>query len=1210
MVRKLLSLIVLLSWFGSNAQTVAIGSGDNVCLNELLNFQANTTGSVTAYNWNFGDNSTSTQKNTSHEYTQYGPKNVTLEVTFADGSKGSASKSIMVHDLPTANFSLANANFCFNQQNVCLTDNSTMGATTNGYANRLVLWGDGAQTATSNPANSSVCYSSYPNIGTYKILVEVVNDKGCEDKWEQTITILKDYIPSFYVNKKQAQCNEQEFCFVNDSTTRASEVQSWEWDYGDGTTETGNWGQSCHTYTSKGVFTVTFKVKLTNGCEAELKKTITVNFPKVETNISIGDTVLCYPQAFSFANPVVAGATYNWELYDSNQTIIKVAGYNIVQQIPVPCPGDYYVRLKLKLGNCVDYSRFVKISSQGIAPSFKVLNKNQCQLEDTVYFLNQSKQHPDARPSYLWKFDDNNASNCIGIPPNCNYDTSFNTQHYYTDTGCYVPVLIVTDLESGCVDSSAGIVSITNPVSIKFEAKINRPCIGIKAAYDVRFFHNLCDAKIETCLDSLLDPTLFGDFAPVAYYPSVADSNGFVTVGFAVTLGSEKIYRSADTSDYYIDSSRICQDTIWYHNMFQLFPEPILDFTLERDPLCLPVKAKLRYNGGQDDKIAFIKYTWEPSQAVQTHLVLPDTVPDIEHLYTKEGAYDIFILIEDTNGCYHYEYKKELFGYHNSIRVDSIICLGDEVIFKDSIRYWNDPKAYWEEYNGTETMSWNFGDGNGFDSTSHWPSYTYANKGNYIVQLASVDANGCTDTTTVNIEVTGVNANILNKAEIYLCDQIIQFFDSSYFDNASTNDLIKEYYWDFGDYSTESFLEDPFHYYSSNGEFTLTHAITSEAGCTDTAQFTVYLSGPEPYFEILSDSVGCVPFTAKFKSTSTKVSSLIWKMGDATNTTIYSQNDTILEFTYTEPGIYYIYLDGSDSFYNADANNTYTCSAIFPDTNRAVHEVRRIVVLPIPQASFEFIEPVCVNQPVVFNSTSDTIYKEYKWNIDGFDTLTLQQQLTYTFKQAGTFDIGFYPHYIPQGPYQRQCYDTAFDQIEVSEVIANFGFVEEGLCSEFKFFDSSIYASSYSWDFGHPESDDDNYSYLQNPEHEYGKDSGTFEVCLIVNNEFNCLDTMCKTVEGKYYSELILYNVFTPGGDNFNETFSFDVENTKTYLLKIYNRWGEKVFESTDPNEGWDGTDYITGLELPSSTYFYILDYGFNCDKKARVVEGIVALIR
>ncbi|MBT8326598.1 MAG: PKD domain-containing protein, partial [Bacteroidia bacterium] len=917
MLRKLTLIILLLARFSVFAQTVSISSNDYVCLNELISFQGITTGSVSSQIWNFGDNSSSTQINTSHQYSQYGPKNVTLEVTFSDGTKKTATKSIVVHDLPAADFSLSNSNFCFHQQNVCLTDNSTMGATTNGYSNRLVLWGDGAQTATSNPANSDVCYGSYLNTGTYTILLEVVNDKGCENKWQENITILKDYIASFYFNKNQAECNQQRVCFTNDSTTLSADVQSWEWDYGDGTTETGNWGQACHIYTSNGVFTVSLKVKLKNGCEAILKKNVTINFPKVETNISFGDTVLCWPSAFSFSNPVVAGAQYNWELYDADTNIIKIAGYNIIQQVVVPCPGDYFVRLKLKLGNCIDYSRYVKISSQGVVASFHALNKNQCSLEDTVYFLNTSKQHPDAKPIHFWRFGDYNAPNCIGIPPNCNNDTSKNSQHFYSDTGCYNPVLIVTDTVSGCIDSATGIVSITNYDEIEFEVKINRPCIGTKASYDVRFNNNLCDAKIKTCLDSLLDPTLFGDYTDVTYYPTVADTNGWVTVGFAVTLGSERIYRSADTSDYYIDSSRICQDTLWYHHWFRLYPEPIHDFKIERDPQCLPVNAKLVYNGGEDEKIALIKYVWEPNQAVQTINVYPDTVPDIEHLYTEEGLYDIFILLEDTNGCYEFKYEKQLFGYHNSIRADTIICLGNEVVFKDSIRYWNDPTPYWEQYNGVESISWDFGDGNGFDSTTHWPTYTYANKGNYQVRLASIDENGCTDTAIINVEVTGVNADIMNKGEVYLCDQVIQFLDSSYFDNSSSNDVIEEYYWDFGDYTTKSYLEDPFHYYSSNGEFTLRHAVTSKAGCTDTAEFTVYLSGPEPYFEILSDSVGCVPFTAKFKSISSKVTSLIWKMGDANNTTIYAEKDTIMEFTYNEPGIYYIYLDGSDSFYNA-----------------------------------------------------------------------------------------------------------------------------------------------------------------------------------------------------------------------------------------------------------------------------------------------------
>ncbi|MNY25626.1 hypothetical protein D3C86_1594220 [compost metagenome] len=86
---------------------------------------------------------------------------------------------------------------------------------------------------------------------------------------------------------------------------------------------------------------------------------------------------------------------------------------------------------------------------------------------------------------------------------------------------------------------------------------------------------------------------------------------------------------------------------------------------------------------------------------------------------------------------------------------------------------------------------------------------------------------------------------------------------------------------------------------------------------------------------------------------------------------------------------------------------------------------------------------------------------------------------------------------------------------------------------------------------------------------------GNYIITLIANNSSNCPDSAKLTVT--LQEELVFYipNTFTPDGDEFNNTFlpvftsGFDPFN---YSLTIYNRWGETLFESLDPSQGWDGT--------------------------------------
>ena len=74
--------------------------------------------------------------------------------------------------------------------------------------------------------------------------------------------------------------------------------------------------------------------------------------------------------------------------------------------------------------------------------------------------------------------------------------------------------------------------------------------------------------------------------------------------------------------------------------------------------------------------------------------------------------------------------------------------------------------------------------------------------------------------------------------------------------------------------------------------------------------------------------------------------------------------------------------------------------------------------------------------------------------------------------------------------------------------------------------------------------------------------------------------------------------------------FQMDIENYDLYNLKIFNRYGELVFESAKPSYTWNGKQDNVGNDLPESTYFYVFRYRYNCDGKIREVEGLVDLIR
>ena len=62
-------------------------------------------------------------------------------------------------------------------------------------------------------------------------------------------------------------------------------------------------------------------------------------------------------------------------------------------------------------------------------------------------------------------------------------------------------------------------------------------------------------------------------------------------------------------------------------------------------------------------------------------------------------------------------------------------------------------------------------------------------------------------------------------------------------------------------------------------------------------------------------------------------------------------------------------------------------------------------------------------------------------------------------------------------------------------------------------------------------------------------------------------------------------NAFTPNGDGMNDTFGVSGAAMGDFSLKIYNRWGEKVFESSNPNQRWNGL--VNEEDAPSGVYVY-----------------------
>ncbi len=138
-----------------------------------------------------------------------------------------------------------------------------------------------------------------------------------------------------------------------------------------------------------------------------------------------------------------------------------------------------------------------------------------------------------------------------------------------------------------------------------------------------------------------------------------------------------------------------------------------------------------------------------------------------------------------------------------------------------------------------------------------------------------------------------------------------------------------------------------------------------------------------------------------------------------------------------------------------------------------------------------------------------------------------------------------------------------------------------------KFTDLSSGATNWFWDFDEAGSG----SALKNPEHTFNT-PGTYLVHLAVTDADNCVDTISKNIIiYDIIKDLFTFyapNSFTPNGDGLNDTFlPFGVGwDITSYSMEIFDRWGKKLFSTTDHAQGWNG--FIRGAAEPAPIGIYI----------------------
>jgi gliding motility-associated-like protein len=327
------------------------------------------------------------------------------------------------------------------------------------------------------------------------------------------------------------------------------------------------------------------------------------------------------------------------------------------------------------------------------------------------------------------------------------------------------------------------------------------------------------------------------------------------------------------------------------------------------------------------------------------------------------------------------------------------------------------------------------------------------------------------------------------------------------------------------------------------------------------------------------DNLSIAPPSRPFTNTS-----FVWDFGD--NSPLVTTGPGPVFHSYANSGSYTVKLTLIDTAY---------CNA--PDTITKI-----ISIAPLVVAQFTTPPTGCVPYTAQFENTS-IAGQTFSWTF-GDGGVSNATNPTYTYNTPGTYLVTL----IANDPNTCNIADTASMSITVYPIpVSNFTFNPdppvENTPTSFNNL-ASPDAVNFKWFFGDGDSLITN-SRLQ-VKHQYNA-TGTYNACLIAINAAGCADTLCQDVRAVVAAAVDVPNAFTPqSGDVNSKIFVKGFGITKMRFI-IWNRWGQKVFETNDRNIGWDGK--YRGVLQPMDVYAYTLDVEFF-DGTKTTKKGDITLIR
>ncbi len=1156
--------------------------------------------SIQDVTWSFGDGSSSSATNPTHTYTNSGTFSVSLQLTTNESECDKTeifADLIMVESIGNVNFSLNFDGACEAPTTVQITNNST------NSADLTYEWDLGNGTTASGYNPGSVTYNQD---GIYDIVLSVSNNLGCTETSTESFTI---GLPSFDFSIPDTVCLETFVPIMNETAT-----SFFFWQFGPNANITTSALRNPFVeFNTPGLQTI--QLQAFNDVSCPIDTTFQIFVEQIDPSFTISPEGSCVdPQTITLTANEQSYDIYSWnEVIGSAQQNLEIV-CPLRDSLHINLPDTTWIDLIVtSFAGCVDslrqpfvqkkpYAHFLPSTAYGCAP-----------LE--VEFTHEPDILDDIQNLYWDLGDGTTATNVSEVT------------HTYSQPGEYYAQLIVETPE-GCRDTSAGrwiyvgvpiepVYSISDldiclHESVEIELLNDDPRIDGWHVYtdDERTSHCFSESSLTHQFST--SPGVFDVEFSINYngcfsettVPEQITVNG-ANADISYMINCETPYDmmlkndglNADIVSWQIDNVEISNLDSLVHT-FDDRGDYILTLITEDSGSGCPADTSSVEIFVREPVAAFeipericdnISYTYDATASVdvdtdcsQGYLwKLPNNRPRevsvgfIENLIPTPGPHDVTLIVEDMHGCRDTLTKStEVYGIDGNMVADIYrTCLPDSITFVNLST--SDTTLV--------NTEWSFGGSDSIEVVY----FENVNTNSIEITLELEDAIGCVETVTDVITIYEPTSNLLISQGPTICAG--EEIDFSATDFTQENSFLN-FSWDFGTLgsSDEQFVPITF---DQPGTFPVELYFEEDAsGCNGTLNTTIEVI-PFPVADFVSslDNVNpiCYPAQIELSNTSTTSGQVV------TNWYIDGQGPFTGDMTTFafDKGTHEVELVVSSVFGCADTtSNSYTL--VGPEGNFSIDPLE-----------------ICVNDEITYTLFDTVDVTRWEWDFGDGNIMENGNPVTHIYEfipNTGNTNVNLTLFSEETG-----CEQIQTIPVSIVGPMALFEKVDSlAYCNGIAFFNNlSTGANEYTWSTnGQVFSNDDS------PRFDFGM-SGDFEVTLIAS----VIGSVCSS---EYTQEITLDsvpsfvelpNVFTPNGDGVNENFDVVVtdpqfeEFVNVITFKIYDRWGQLVYDNDNPPEGWDGT--FNDTEAPNEVYAYYIEYEIiNCKNEAR--KGNVTIIR